>query len=67
MLNYIEAIEEALGLDAEKELLALQPGDVIDTYADVDDLVENFGYKPSMDVKKGVANFVNWYKEYYRY
>nr|MBT6354710.1 NAD-dependent epimerase [Pelagibacteraceae bacterium] len=67
LLNYIEAIEEALGLDAEKELLALQPGDVIDTYADVDDLVENFGYKPSMDVKKGVANFVNWYKEYYRY
>jgi UDP-glucuronate 4-epimerase len=65
LLNYIDAIEEALGIDAEKELLPLQPGDILDTYADVDDLVDNFGYKPSMDVKQGVVNFVNWYKEYY--
>ena len=65
LLDYIEAIEEALGIKAEKELLPLQPGDVPDTYADVDDLVKEFDYKPSMSVKQGVKNFVDWYKEYY--
>jgi UDP-glucuronate 4-epimerase len=42
----------------------LQPCDVPDTYADVDDLVKEFGYKPSMSVKQGVENFAKWYKEY---
>jgi len=64
LMDYIEALETSLGMIAEKELLPLQPGDVPDTYADVDDLVEEFGYKPSMSVKQGVANFVNWYKNY---
>ena len=64
LMDYIEALENSLGKTAEKELLPLQPGDVPDTYADVDDLVEEFGYKPSMSVKQGVANFVQWYKEY---
>jgi len=64
LMDYIEALETSLGMTAEKELLPLQPGDVPDTYADVDDLVEEFGYKPSMSVKQGVANFVNWYKNY---
>jgi len=64
LMDYIEALETSLGIIAEKELLPLQPGDVPDTYADVDDLVEEFGYKPSMSVKQGVANFVNWYKNY---
>jgi len=66
LMDYIEAIEEALGIKAEKELLPLQSGDVPDTFADVDDLVKEFGYKPSMAVKKGVANFVAWYKEFYK-
>ena len=66
LLDYIKAIEEALGVKAEKELLPLQPGDVPDTYADVDDLVKVFEYKPSMNVKQGVKNFVNWYKEFYK-
>jgi len=65
LLDYINAIEEALNIKAEKELLPLQPGDVPDTYADVDDLVKDFGYIPSMKVKKGVQNFIKWYKEYY--
>jgi len=43
----------------------LQPGDVPDTFADVDDLVKDFGYKPSMTVQEGVKNFVEWYKDYY--
>jgi UDP-glucuronate 4-epimerase len=62
--DYIEALENSLGIKAEKELLPLQPGDVPDTYADVDDFVEEFGYKPLMNIKQGVENFVRWYKEY---
>ena len=65
LLDYIEAIEEALGVKAEKELLPLQLGDVPNTFADVEDLVKEFGYKPTISVKKGVANFVNWYKTYH--
>jgi UDP-glucuronate 4-epimerase len=64
-MDYIEAIENALGIEATKELLPLQPGDVPDTYADVDDLVKEFNYKPSMSVNQGVKNFVEWYKEYH--
>ena len=64
LMDYIEALETSLGKKAEKELLPLQPGDVPHTYADVDDLVEQFGYKPSMSVKQGVENFAVWYKEY---
>jgi len=65
LMDYIEAIERALGIDAKKELLPMQPGDVPDTYADVDDLVREFGYKPSMSVNEGVKNFVEWFKEYH--
>jgi len=64
LMDYIEALETSLGKTAKKEFLPLQPGDVRDTYADVDDLVEEFGYKPSMSVKHGVENFVRWYREY---
>jgi UDP-glucuronate 4-epimerase len=64
LMDYIEALEVSLGETAQKELLPLQPGDVPDTYADVDDLVEKFSYKPRMSVKQGVENFVSWYKEY---
>ena len=66
LMDYISAIENALNLKAKKELLPLQPGDVPDTYANVDELVSEFRYKPSMPVKKGVENFVNWYKEHYK-
>ena len=64
LMDYIEALENSMGIKAEKELLPLQPGDVQDTYAAVDDLVVEFGYKPLMNVKQGVENFVKWYKEY---
>jgi UDP-glucuronate 4-epimerase len=67
LMDYIVAIEDALGIKAEKELLPLQPGDVPDTYADVDDLVKEFGYKPSMPVKEGVENFAKWFKNYHNY
>jgi len=65
LLDYISAIEDALNLKAEKELLPLQPGDVPDTFANVEDLVKEFNYKPSMPFKTGVARFVQWYKKYY--
>ena len=66
LMRYIETLETCLGKKAEKELLPLQPGDVPDTYADVSDLVTDFGYKPQTTVEEGVANFVEWYKDYYR-
>ena len=64
LMDYIKAIESALGIEAIKELLPLQPGDVPDTYADVDDLIREFDYKPSTSVTQGVKNFVDWFKEY---
>ena len=63
-MDYIEALEDALGIKAKKELLPLQPGDLPNTYADVDDLVRDFDYKPSMTVNFGVKKFVEWYRSY---
>ena len=64
LMGYIAALEKALGMKADMELLPMQPGDVPDTYADVADLVEHFGYKPVTSVEQGVANFVAWYEAY---
>jgi UDP-glucuronate 4-epimerase len=66
LLDYIAAIEKALGKTAEKRLLPLQAGDVPDTYADVADLVEQFDYKPATPVETGVGNFVSWYRDYFK-
>ena len=63
LMDYIVALETALGRKAEMEMLPLQPGDVPDTYADVTDLVEQFDYKPATPVEQGVANFVAWYRD----
>jgi len=63
--RYIEVIEQRLGREARKNLLPMQPGDVPDTYADVDDLVRDMGYRPSTSVEEGVSRFVDWYLEYY--
>ena len=65
--DYVEALEKALGKEAEKELLPLQPGDVKDTYADVDDLVRDFDYKPSTSIQEGIGNFARWFVDYYNY
>jgi len=64
LMDYIAAIENALGIEAEKELLPLQLGDVPDTYADVQDLVKDFNYRPSMSIEEGIKKFVDWYLEY---
>jgi len=66
LLRYIEVLEDALGKKAEKELLPLQPGDVPDTYADVDALVEDVDYRPSTSIEEGIGNFVAWYRDFYQ-
>lgn len=65
LLDYIRALENSLGVQAEKELLPLQPGDVPDTFADVADLVRDFDYQPSTTVAQGIERFVSWYRNYY--
>jgi UDP-glucuronate 4-epimerase len=64
LLDYIAALEKALGKKAELDFAPLQPGDVVDTWADVTDLVEQFGYKPATPVEAGVGCFVQWYRNY---
>ena len=66
LMAYIETLERFLGKTAEKNLLPLQPGDVPDTYADVEALVTDVGYKPSTGIQQGIENFVKWYRDYYQ-
>ena len=66
LMDFIRAIENELGREAEKEFLELQPGDVPDTFADVQDLVRDVGYRPSTPFKEGIKRFVAWYREYFR-
>jgi UDP-glucuronate 4-epimerase len=71
LLNFVETLEKCLMSEkiidkpVEKELLPMQPGDVYQTYADVDNLVEDFGFKPSTRLEEGLSKFVKWYKVYY--
>lgn len=65
LLDYISAIEASLGRKAEMNLLPLQPGDVVDTFADVESLTKDVGYRPSVPVKEGIERFIRWYREYY--
>jgi len=66
LMDYIDALEKSLNKKAKINFLPLQPGDVPDTYANVDNLKEKFGYKPSTSVFEGISAFVKWYKDYYR-
>jgi UDP-glucuronate 4-epimerase len=66
LLHLIETLEKALGRKAEKNLLPLQPGDVPATFADLDDLVRDVGFKPATSIEEGVRRFVEWYRGYYR-
>jgi len=65
LMRYIEVLENCLGRKAEKNLLPLQVGDVPDTWADVEDLATDIGYRPSTPIEVGVKNFVDWYVDYY--
>lgn len=65
LMDFIEILEHSLGKKANKNFLPMQPGDVYATYADVDDLVEDFGWKPTTPIEKGIESFVKWYRSYY--
>jgi UDP-glucuronate 4-epimerase len=63
--RFIEAIESALGVKAQRNLLPMQPGDVPATYANIDDLIRDVGFRPQTSIEDGVAKFVEWYRGYY--
>jgi UDP-glucuronate 4-epimerase len=66
LMDFIAALEDKLGRTAQMRLLPMQPGDVPETYADVDDLMAEVGFKPSTSIGEGIGKFVEWYREYYR-
>jgi UDP-glucuronate 4-epimerase len=66
LMHFIEVLEDCLGKKAEKNLLPIQAGDVPATYADVDDLIRDVGFKPSTTIEEGIKKFVEWYKAYYK-
>jgi UDP-glucuronate 4-epimerase len=66
LLDFIHAIEDELGIVADKTMLPLQAGDLPATYADVDDLVADLKYKPNTKVTDGIKNFIKWYREYFK-
>ena len=65
LMRFIEVLEDALGKKAKKNLLPMQPGDVPATYADVDDLMRDVGFKPATSIEDGIKRFVEWYRGYY--
>jgi UDP-glucuronate 4-epimerase len=65
LMRYIEVLEQSLGKTVERNMLPMQPGDVPATYADVDDLMRDIGYRPKTSVEDGVARFVEWYRSFY--
>ncbi|MBF0145111.1 MAG: NAD-dependent epimerase [Magnetococcales bacterium] len=66
LMRYIEALEQCLGKKGEKNMLPMQPGDVPATWADIDDLVADIGFKPQTSIETGVERFVRWYRDYYQ-
>lgn len=65
LLDYIRALEKALNIKANMQMLPMQPGDVPDTFADVSELIREFEYKPNTSIEDGVGQFVSWYQDYY--
>jgi UDP-glucuronate 4-epimerase len=66
LMEFVDAIEKAIGKKAIKEYLPLQAGDVPATYADINDLIKDTGFKPSTPIVEGIQNFIDWYKDYYK-
>jgi len=66
LLEFVRVIEENLGMEANKDFLPMQPGDVPATYADVEDLARDFGFRPRTGIKEGIQHFISWYREYYK-
>ncbi len=66
LLEFVKILERHIGKEAKKEMLPMQPGDVYQTYANVDDLIADFGFKPSITLEEGLKRFVDWYLEFYQ-
>ena len=66
LVDFIETLEKHLGIEAQKELLPMQPGEVTDTYADIEDLMKDTGFKPNTSLDVGLKHFVEWYRSYYK-
>jgi len=66
LLYFIEVLEKALGKDARKNFLPLQPGDVPSTFADVEALMRDVGFKPATSIEVGIGRFIEWYRSYYK-
>jgi UDP-glucuronate 4-epimerase len=66
LLDFIKTLENVLGKKAEKDFQDLQPGDVVATYADIDDLKQQVGFAPATPIEEGIRRFVDWYREYYK-
>ncbi len=66
LLHFIDVIEQNVGKKAIRNLMPLQPGDVPETYANVDDLMRDVGFKPETSIESGIERFVKWYRDYYR-
>ena len=66
LTQFIEAIENALGQKAKKDFMDIQPGDVAETYANIDDLYNAVGFKPETSIEEGIGKFIEWYREYYK-
>ena len=66
LLKFIEVIEQNLGMKANMNLMPLQPGDVPETFANIDDLMNDVGFKPNTSIEDGIGRFVQWYRDYYK-
>ena len=66
LMDYIETLERCLGMEAKKEYLPMQPGDVYQTYADVTELMRDYDFKPDTSIEEGLQKFVDWYQNYYK-
>ncbi|MCI8322215.1 MAG: NAD-dependent epimerase [Lachnospiraceae bacterium] len=66
LMDYIETLERCLGMEAKKEYLPMQPGDVYQTYADVTELMRDYDFKPDTSIEEGLQKFVDWYRNYYK-
>jgi UDP-glucuronate 4-epimerase len=66
LMHLVAVLEQCLGVEAKKEFLPMQPGDVRETYADIEDLTREVGFRPRTDIEQGVAKFAEWYRDFYR-
>ena len=66
LTHVVAVLEQELGREAVKEMLPMQPGDVMETFADIDDSMRDTGFRPQTSIEDGLRNFVAWYRDYYR-